>query len=98
MAEYTFDLVSVKLDSICFSRLMLPQTIGNIFIERLADYILVKTTFGFSLAWDGSSGIYVKLTEEHKGKTCGLCGNYNSDTSDDFFLQNSKQIILAYYS
>ncbi|KYO47826.1 phosphatidylinositol phosphatase PTPRQ isoform D [Alligator mississippiensis] len=36
-------------------RLTLPQTIGNVFFERLADYILVKTTFGFSLAWDGSS-------------------------------------------
>ncbi|XP_054843735.1 otogelin-like protein [Eublepharis macularius] len=69
-------------------RLMLPQTIGNVFIERLADYILVKTTFGFSLAWDGNSGIYVKLTEEHKGKTCGLCGNYNSNMSDDLIIQN----------
>ncbi|KAJ7329862.1 hypothetical protein JRQ81_016036, partial [Phrynocephalus forsythii] len=67
---------------------MLPQTIGNIFIERLADYILVKTTFGFSLAWDGNSGIYIKLTEEHMGKACGLCGNYNNDTSDDFIIQN----------
>ncbi|KAM6437973.1 otogelin-like protein [Liasis olivaceus] len=70
-------------------RLSLPQTIGNIFIERLADYILVKTTFGFSLAWDGNSGIYIKLTEEHKGKTCGLCGNYNNNTSDDLVIQNS---------
>uniref|UniRef100_A0ABM5GFJ0 Otogelin-like protein isoform X4 n=1 Tax=Pogona vitticeps TaxID=103695 RepID=A0ABM5GFJ0_9SAUR len=69
-------------------RLMLPQTIGNIFIERLADYILVKTTFGFSLAWDGNSGIYIKLTEEHKGKACGLCGNYNNDTSDEFIIQS----------
>ncbi|ETE65564.1 SCO-spondin, partial [Ophiophagus hannah] len=70
-------------------RLSLPQTIGNIFIEKLANYILVKTTFGFSLAWDGNSGIYIKLTEEHKGKTCGLCGNYNNNTSDDLILQSS---------
>nr|XP_060635515.1 otogelin-like protein [Anolis sagrei ordinatus] len=70
-------------------RLTLPQTIGNIFIERLADYILVKTTFGFSLAWDGNTGIYIKLTEEHTGKTCGLCGNYNNNTADDFVIQNS---------
>uniref|UniRef100_K7G6F8 Otogelin like n=1 Tax=Pelodiscus sinensis TaxID=13735 RepID=K7G6F8_PELSI len=68
--------------------LTLPQTIGNVFIERLADYILVKTTFGFSLAWDGSSGIYIKLTEEHRGKPCGLCGNYNGNTSDDLIIQN----------
>ncbi|KFO77774.1 Otogelin-like, partial [Cuculus canorus] len=71
-------------------RLILPQTVGNAFFERLADYILVKTTFGFSLAWDGNSGIYIKLTEEHKGKLCGLCGNFNGDKSDDLILQNSE--------
>ncbi|XP_072407704.1 otogelin-like protein [Chiloscyllium punctatum] len=64
-------------------RLPLPQTVRHAFFERLADYILVKTTFGFSLAWDGFSGVYMKLTEEHKGKPCGLCGNFNGDMSDD---------------
>uniref|UniRef100_F7G035 Otogelin like n=1 Tax=Ornithorhynchus anatinus TaxID=9258 RepID=F7G035_ORNAN len=71
-------------------RLLLPQTIGYVFIERLADYILVKTTFGFSLAWDGISGLYIKLTGEHKGKPCGLCGNYNGDQSDDLVKQNHE--------
>ncbi|XP_052630474.1 otogelin-like protein isoform X7 [Harpia harpyja] len=69
-------------------KLMLPQTVGNAFLERLADYILVKTTFGFSLAWDGNSGIYIKLTEDHKGKPCGLCGNFNGNKYDDLILQN----------
>uniref|UniRef100_A0A8B9NSR6 Otogelin like n=1 Tax=Accipiter nisus TaxID=211598 RepID=A0A8B9NSR6_9AVES len=69
-------------------KLMLPQTVGNAFLERLADYILVKTTFGFSLAWDGNSGIYIKLTEDHKGKPCGLCGNFNGNKDDDLILQN----------
>uniref|UniRef100_A0A8C6NFF3 Uncharacterized protein n=1 Tax=Melopsittacus undulatus TaxID=13146 RepID=A0A8C6NFF3_MELUD len=71
-------------------RLVLPQTIGNAFFERLADYILVKTTFGFSLAWDGNSGIYIKLTEDHKGKPCGLCGDFNGNKHDDLKLQNSE--------
>ncbi|KAM6153043.1 otogelin-like protein isoform 1-T1 [Erethizon dorsatum] len=74
----------IKKDGIS---LTLPQTIGQVFIEKLADYILVKTTFGFSLAWDGISGIYLKLSEEHKGKSCGLCGNYNDIQSDDFIIQ-----------
>ncbi|XP_030070610.1 otogelin-like protein [Microcaecilia unicolor] len=72
-------------------RLTLPQMIGNVFIERLADYILVKTTFGFSLAWDGSSGVYIKLTEEFKGKPCGLCGNYNGNRSDDLMAQHTDE-------
>ena len=74
----------------CFSSLTLPQTIGQVFIEKLADYILVKTTFGFSLAWDGISGIYLKLSEEHKGKPCGLCANYNGIQSDDFIIQQGE--------
>ncbi|KAF3825973.1 hypothetical protein GH733_006087 [Mirounga leonina] len=74
----------IKKDGIS---LTLPQTIGQVFIEKLADYILVKTTFGFSLAWDGVSGIYLKLSQEHKGKSCGLCGNYNGIQSDDFIIQ-----------
>ncbi|KAM8971994.1 otogelin-like protein [Pelodytes ibericus] len=72
-------------------RLVLPQTIENVFIERLADYILVKTTFGFSLAWDGGSGIYIKLTEDHTGKVCGLCGNFNGNWSDDLIIQHSGE-------
>ena len=74
----------------CFSSLTLPQTIGRVFIEKLADYILVKTTFGFSLAWDGISGVYLKLSEEHKGKSCGLCANYNGIQSDDFIIQQGE--------
>uniref|UniRef100_A0A671KKB5 Otogelin-like protein n=1 Tax=Sinocyclocheilus anshuiensis TaxID=1608454 RepID=A0A671KKB5_9TELE len=64
----------------------------NVFIERLADYILVKSTFGFSLAWDGSSGVYLKMTEAHKGRPCGLCGNYNDDGSDDLSSSLSEDI------
>ncbi|KTG01652.1 hypothetical protein cypCar_00011127 [Cyprinus carpio] len=72
-------------------RLSLPQTVRNVFFERLADYILVKSTFGFSLAWDGNSGVYLKMTEAHKGRPCGLCGNYNDDGSDD--LSSSRGIV-----
>lgn len=75
---------------VCCYRLILPQTVHNVFIERLADYILVKSTFGFSLAWDGSSGVYLKMTEEHKGRPCGLCGNYNDDGSDDLSISHGE--------
>lgn len=77
-----------------FSSLTLPQTIGQVSVEKLADYILVKTTFGFSLAWDGISGIYLKISEELKGKACGLCGNYNGIQSDDFIIQQGKVFFL----
>lgn len=77
---------------VLFSSLSLPQTVGQVYIEKLADYILVKTTFGFSLAWDGISGIYLKLSEEHRGKSCGLCANYNGIQSDDFVIHQGKKM------
>ncbi|XP_061578769.1 otogelin-like protein [Cololabis saira] len=64
-------------------RLSLPQTVGGVFIERLADYLLVKSVFGFSLAWDGDSGVYLKMSEEHLSAPCGLCGNFNHIPGDD---------------
>lgn len=73
-----------------YARLSLPRTIGNVFIERLADYLLVKSTFGFSLAWDGGSGVYLKMSEEHHGAPCGLCGNFNHIAGDDLTTARGK--------
>ncbi|KAK6320140.1 hypothetical protein J4Q44_G00092470 [Coregonus suidteri] len=72
-------------------RLSLPQTIGGVFIERLADYLLVKSVFGFSLAWDGESGVYLKMSEQHHGTPCGLCGNYNNLPNDDLTTSRGVQ-------
>lgn len=71
-------------------RLSLPQTVGGVFIERLADYLLVKSVFGFSLAWDGGSGVYLKMSEEHQGAPCGLCGNFNHLAGDDLTTARGK--------
>lgn len=71
-------------------RLSLPQTVGGVFIERLADYLLVKSVFGFSLAWDGGSGVYLKMSEEHQGGPCGLCGNFNHLAGDDLTTARGK--------
>ncbi|XP_042178686.1 otogelin-like protein [Oncorhynchus tshawytscha] len=72
-------------------RLSLPQTIGGVFMERLADYLLVKSVFGFSLAWDGESGVYLKMSEQHHGTPCGLCGNYNNLPNDDLTTARGVQ-------
>lgn len=84
-----FSLLCVLVD-LTNVRLSLPQTIGGVFIERLADYLLVKSVFGFSLAWDGGSGVYLKMSEEHHGAPCGLCGNFNHIAGDDLTTARGK--------
>ncbi|XP_048463275.1 otogelin-like protein [Rhincodon typus] len=66
-------------------RVQLPYVIGNLKFEQIAGYILVRHHHGFSLAWDGSSGAYVKINVDYVGKVCGLCGNFNGNMHDDLY-------------
>ncbi|TNN42101.1 Otogelin [Liparis tanakae] len=53
-------------------------------VERISQYVLVTQQRGFTLAWEGRGGsVYVKLSPEFVGRTCGLCGNFNADVQDD---------------
>lgn len=46
---------------------------------------------GFTLAWQGLTGsVYIKMSPEFVGHTCGLCGNFNADTQDDLKTSYGK--------
>ncbi|XP_031673109.1 otogelin-like [Oncorhynchus kisutch] len=62
----------------------LPHHIHDVELEKISRYVLVTQQHGFTLAWDGHSGsVYIKLSPEWVGRTCGLCGNFNADVQDD---------------
>lgn len=68
---------------LCHSRVQLPYVIGNLHIQKLAGYFLVRHQYAFTLAWDGTSAVYIKMASEYLGKTYGLCGNNNAVLQDD---------------
>ncbi|KAM9861152.1 otogelin [Aulostomus maculatus] len=64
--------------------LQLPHHIHDLQLEQISQYVLVTQQQGFTLAWDGHSGsVYIKLSPQFVGRTCGLCGNFNADVEDD---------------
>ncbi|XP_029354391.1 otogelin [Echeneis naucrates] len=64
--------------------LQLPYHIHDLQLEQVSQYVLVMQQHGFMLAWEGRSGsVYIKLSPEFVGRTCGLCGNFNADVQDD---------------
>lgn len=64
--------------------LQLPHHIHDLQLEQISQYVVVTQQQGFTLAWEGRSGsIYIKLSPEFVGRTCGLCGNFNADVQDD---------------
>ncbi|XP_065695482.1 otogelin [Patagioenas fasciata] len=68
----------------------LPYIIGNLHIQKLAGYFLVRHQYAFTLAWDGMSAMYIKMTPEYLGKTHGLCGNNNAILQDDLETSYGK--------
>ncbi|RMC12267.1 hypothetical protein DUI87_09779 [Hirundo rustica rustica] len=71
----------------------LPYVIGNLHIQKLAGYFLVRHQYAFTLAWDGTSAVYIKMAPEYLGKTHGLCGNNNAILQDE--LETSYVITCA---
>lgn len=88
-------LSEVVLDSISFLRLQLPYIIGNLHIQKLSGYFLVRHQYAFTLAWDGTSAVYIKMAPEYLGKTQGLCGNNNAILQDD--LEMSYGVYLKHF-
>ncbi|NWX61013.1 OTOG protein, partial [Promerops cafer] len=68
----------------------LPYVIGNLHIQKLAGYFLVRHQYAFTLAWDGTSAVYIKMAPEYLGKTHGLCGNNNAILQDDLETSYGK--------
>ncbi|XP_036400136.1 otogelin [Megalops cyprinoides] len=64
--------------------IQLPHNIHDVEMEQISQYVLVTQQHGFTLAWDGHTGsVYIKMSPEYVGRTCGLCGNFNADVQDD---------------
>eukprot|EP00076_Gallus_gallus_P021224 XP_015142139.1 otogelin isoform X2 [Gallus gallus] len=70
--------------------LQLPSVIGNLHIQKLAGYFLVRHQYAFTLAWDGVSAVYIKMAPQYLGKTHGLCGNNNAVLQDDLETSYGK--------
>ncbi|KAM6408296.1 otogelin [Rhynochetos jubatus] len=68
----------------------LPYIIGNLHIQKLAGYLLVRHQYAFTLAWDGASAVYIKMAPDYLGKTRGLCGNNNAILQDDLETSYGK--------
>ncbi|XP_072581571.1 otogelin [Vulpes vulpes] len=71
-------------------RVQLPHVMGNVRLQRLAGYVLVRHQSAFTLAWDGASAVYIKMSPEFLGWTHGLCGNNNADPQDDLVTSYGK--------
>ncbi|KAG5842831.1 hypothetical protein ANANG_G00181920 [Anguilla anguilla] len=49
---------------------------------------VIKTNFGLEVTYDLVYKVSVTVPDDYRGKTSGLCGNFNGKRDDDFLLPN----------
>ncbi|XP_045677042.1 mucin-2 [Phyllostomus hastatus] len=47
-------------------------------------YLVVETSTGIIVIWDKRTTVFVKLAPSYKGAVCGLCGNFDGRSNNDF--------------
>ncbi|KAM4612410.1 zonadhesin, like [Polymixia lowei] len=53
-------------------------------------YSLLDTDFGLQVKFDGVHHLEITVPGEYFDKVCGMCGNYNHNSSDDNLMPNKK--------
>lgn len=78
------------------SRLSLPYASHSVFVgSELGFYKLWSEEFGFTLTIDNAANIALTLTKRHANHTCGLCGNFNSMTADEYTAQEGMCVLYS---
>ncbi|XP_071044189.1 kielin/chordin-like protein [Parasteatoda tepidariorum] len=54
-----------------------------LYVEKTGTSVLVTTDVGVQVLWNGDGFVEVTVSGIYRGKTCGLCGNFNYYPEDD---------------
>ncbi|XP_050971216.1 mucin-5AC [Labeo rohita] len=75
----------------------LPFSSSEVFIEKMASYILVKAVFGLEAMWNEDDSFMVKLDEKYTNQTCGLCGDFNGIEVYNEFISDGTTMSVSNY-
>ncbi|KAK2830490.1 hypothetical protein Q5P01_018421 [Channa striata] len=70
----------------------LPQNLinGALKVYQEGDNDVIITDFGLKVTYDLVYHVTVSVPGNYRGRTCGLCGNFNNDASDEFQLPDGN--------
>ncbi|XP_032083371.1 alpha-tectorin-like [Thamnophis elegans] len=83
------DRGTVKIDGVIANLPGQIQALG-IAMYQHGFYTVLKTEFGLIVNYDPGHNLFVTLSPEYRGLTCGLCGNFNELMEDDFRMRNGS--------
>ncbi|XP_071498834.1 zonadhesin-like [Diadema antillarum] len=64
--------------------------INGVTIRSDQSYATIQTSFGLSVRFDGANTATIEVPYQYWNATCGLCGTFDDDRSNDFRLQDGS--------
>ncbi|KAJ8252215.1 hypothetical protein COCON_G00215270 [Conger conger] len=64
-------------------------------IRPMGIFLVVEADNGVILMWDKKTSMFIKLSQKFKGRVCGLCGNYDGNTNNDFTTRSQSLVANA---
>ncbi|XP_012588913.1 PREDICTED: IgGFc-binding protein [Condylura cristata] len=64
----------------------LPVSVGHVRVTAEGRNMVLQTTKGLRLLFDGDAHVLISIPSPFHGRVCGLCGNFNGNWTDDFVL------------
>ncbi|NXR81113.1 MUC5A protein, partial [Pycnonotus jocosus] len=61
-------------------------------VRYMGMYLVIETKTGLILMWDKKTSIFIKLSPGFKGQVCGLCGNYDGNSINDFTTRSQSVV------
>ncbi|NWV80218.1 MUC5A protein, partial [Dasyornis broadbenti] len=61
-------------------------------VRYMGMYLVIETKSGVILMWDKKTSIFIKLSPSFKGQICGLCGNYDGNSVNDFTTRSQSVV------
>ncbi|NWV23502.1 MUC5A protein, partial [Origma solitaria] len=61
-------------------------------VRYMGMYLVIETKSGLILMWDKKTSIFIKLSPGFKGQVCGLCGNYDGNSVNDFTTRSQSVV------
>ncbi|KAK2919592.1 hypothetical protein Q8A73_001796 [Channa argus] len=67
-------------------------------VRKMGIYLVVTIKEGLVLMWDQKTSLFIKLGPQFQGHVCGLCGNYDGNSKNDFTTRTQETVtdVLAF--
>ncbi|KAM8763409.1 mucin-5B-like [Acanthopagrus schlegelii] len=87
LGDNEFHLRDEKFGVVKGSMKVLPSQ-----IHKMGIYLVVVIKPGLVLMWDQKTSLFIKLSPQFQGQVCGLCGNYDGNSKNDFTTRSQETV------